>query len=229
MLDNIWNAVSSIPNKIKELATIVGDFFSNFWEGFTNGLSKVGNWFSDLSTSIGNFFKDLWNNLGKSLSDIFKTICDIFDWFGNFFTELLNFFYHIFIPTDEQWNAIKQDYKDLGTTFNNHIPFVGLFSDELEKAKEVVYNEDFLNIKFDGWSFDLGVVKYSTEEIHFDKVVKAYEPYRMTVRSFLTLIVYALVVVYIIKYCLKYGTTEGNSQVISGQMSFFDKGGDGEK
>lgn len=248
MLDNIWNAISSIPDKIKELVTSVNDFFSNFWEGFKQGFSDtldgigkffdnlgtnlgnwftdVGNWFSDLGSSIGQFFSDLWTNLSGSLGDIFKVIGDIFSWIGNFFSALLDFVYHIFIPTDEQWNNIKEDYRDLGTTFNNHIPFVGLFSDELEKAKQVVYNEDFLNIKFDSWSFNLGVIKYSTPEIQFDKVVKAYEPYRMTVRSFLTLILYALIVVYIIKYALNYGHTEGNSQVIDGQTSFFDKGGD---
>lgn len=247
MLDNIWNAISSIPDKIKELATIVGDFFGNFWEKFTQGFNNflndvgkffsdlgsnlgnwfadVGKWFGDLGDSIGKFFSDLWDNLGKALNDIFSTIGNIFDWLGDFFSSLLNFFYHIFIPTDSQWESVKEDYRDLGSTFNNHLPFVGLFSDELEKAKQVVYNEDFLNIKFDGWSFDLGVVKYSTPSIQFDKVMKAYEPYRMTVRSFLALIVYALVVVYVIKYVLRYGSTQGNSHVIDSQVSSFDKGG----
>lgn len=244
MLDNIWGVVSSIPDGIKELATTVKNFFDDFWTGFKQGFtdtvsgigkffknlgtdlgnwfSDVGNWFSDLGNSIGKFFSDLWDNLSKSLGDIFKTIKDIFSWIGNFFSSLLEFVYHIFIPTDSQWESVKEDYRDLGSTFNNHLPFVGLFSDELEKAKQVVYNEDFLNIKFDSWSFDLGVVKYSTPDIRFDKVVKAYEPYRMTVRSFLALIVYALLVVYIIKYVLRYGTTQGNSQVI-------DKGGNDVK
>lgn len=244
MLGNIWGVVSSIPDGIKELATTVKNFFDDFWTGFKQGFtdtvsgigeffknlgtdlgnwfSDVGNWFSDLGNSIGKFFSDLWDNLSKSLGDIFKTIKDIFSWIGNFFSSLLEFVYHIFIPTDSQWESVKEDYRDLGSTFNNHLPFVGLFSDELEKAKQVVYNEDFLNIKFDSWSFDLGVVKYSTPDIQFDKVVKAYEPYRMTVRSFLALIVYALVVVYIIKYVLRYGTTQGNSQVV-------DKGGNDVK
>lgn len=247
MLDNIWGVVSSIPDGIKELATIVKNFFDDFWTGFKQGFTDtvagigeffknlgtdlgnwftdVGKWFGDLGDSIGKFFSDLWDNLGKALNDIFSTIGDIFDWLGDFFSSLLNFFYHIFIPTDSQWETVKEDYRDLGSTFNNHLPFVGLFSDELEKAKQVVYNEDFLNIKFDGWSFDLGVVKYSTPSIQFDKVMKAYEPYRMTVRSFLALIVYALVVVYVIKYVLRYGSTQGNSQVIDDQTSLFDKGG----
>lgn len=230
MLNGIGGFFDTLGTNLKtwftDLGTNLKTWFTDLGTNLGTWFTDVGNWFGELGENIGGFFKDLWTNLGSSLSDIFKTIGDIYKWVGNFFVDLLNFFYHIFVPTDEQWEVIKQDYSDLGNNFKNHIPFVGLFSNELEKAKQVVYNEDFLNLKFDSWSFDLGVVKFSTPEIQFDKVVKAYEPYRMTVRSFLTLIVYALIVVYIVKYALKYGTTEGNSQVISGQMSFFDKGGD---
>ncbi len=214
--------LSGVGEFFDNLGSNLKEWFSNLGTNLGNWFKDVGKWFSDLGNIIGKFFSDLWVNLSKSLGDIFKTIKDIFSWIGNFFSSLLEFVYHIFIPTDSQWESVKEDYRDLGSTFNNHLPFVGLFSDELEKAKQVVYNEDFLNIKFDSWSFDLGVVKYSTPDIQFDKVVKAYEPYRLTVRSFLVLIVYALLVVYIVKYVLRYGTTQGNSQVI-------DKGGNDVK
>ena len=205
MLDSIWSAVSSIPDKIKELATAVGNFFSNFWENFTNGLSNI-------VTSIGNFFSDL----GEGISSGFNSVIN---WFGNFFSSLLDFFYHIFVPTDEQWDSIKQDYQELSETFTNHLPFVSFFSNEVEKAKEIVYSEDFLNIKFDSWSFDLGVIEFSTPEINFTGVLDAYEPYRMTVRTFITYLLYTLLVVYIVKFVLKYGETQGNNSVVN-------KGGD---
>lgn len=165
--------------------------------------------------------KDLFTWVG-SLVDYINPFSDkfflktLFEWIKNFFSALWDFVYHVFIPTDEQWNAIKEDYSDLGNAFGNHIPFVGLFSDELENAKQIVYNEDFLNIKFDGWNFDLGVVKFSTPEINFTGVLEAYEPYRMTVRTFLVFIVYALALVYIVKYVLKYGETSGLDSSVSG-------------
>lgn len=48
----------------------------------------------------------------------------------------------------------------------------------------------------------------------------------MSIRSFLTFIVYCLGLVYIIKYATRYGETEGNNNVIDGQTSFFDRGND---
>ena len=185
LLGSIWDAVSSIPNKIQELATSVGEFFSSFW------------------TNIGTFFQNIVDG-----------ITTIFNWLSNFFSALLDFVIHIFIPTDEQWESIKESYSDLGDAFLERLPFVGLFSEELEDAKSVVYNDDFLNITFESWSFDLGVIEFTTPEINFDGVLNAYEPYRLTIRSFLCFIVYSLGVVYIIKYVLRYGETQGNSYVV---------------
>ncbi len=48
----------------------------------------------------------------------------------------------------------------------------------------------------------------------------------MSIRSFLTFIVYCLGIVYIVKYVLRYGETQGNSNVIDGQTSFFDRSDD---
>lgn len=185
------------------VVTGIGEFFTNLGQGIADGFINVVNWFSDLFTGLGDWFGDVIDGIGS-----------VFSWLGNFFVDLLEFVYHIFIPTDEQWDAIKQDYQDLGDTFTNHLPFVGLFSDELETAKQIVYNEDFLNIKFDSWSFDLGVVQFSTPEINFTAVLNAYEPYRMTIRTLLTFVVVCLTLVYIIKYFLKYGETGGNTNVI---------------
>ena len=48
-----------------------------------------------------------------------SNISNIWNWFIDFFGELLNFFYHIFVPTEEQWEAIKEDYNDVSNTFKN--------------------------------------------------------------------------------------------------------------
>lgn len=185
------------------VVTGIGTFFTNLGQGIADGFTSIVKWFSDLFTGLGDWFGDVIDGIGS-----------VFSWLGNFFVDLLEFVYHIFIPTDEQWDAIKQDYQDLGDTFTNHLPFVSLFSDELENAKQIVYNEDFLNIKFDSWSFDLGVVQFSTPEINFTSVLDAYEPYRMTIRTLLTFVVVCLTLVYIIKYFLNYGETGGNTNVI---------------
>ena len=88
------------------MATNVGEFFKNFWDSFTQGLS-------DLGKTIGTFF----DNLLKGISDFVKGLF-------NGFTTILDFFLHIFVPTEEQWDAIKEDYRDLGEVFKNKIPFV---------------------------------------------------------------------------------------------------------
>ena len=126
----------------------------------------------------------------------------------------MDFVIHIFIPTDEQWEEIKQSYSDLGDSVEEKLPLVTLFSTSLEDAKEIVSSDNFLNIKFDSWSFDLGVIQFSTPEINFTGVLEAYEPYRATVRTLLSLVVVALTVVYIIKYFLKYGETGGTTNVV---------------
>lgn len=138
-----------------------------------------------------------------------KNIEKIWNWFTNFFIELTDFFIHIFVPSEKQWSAIQEDFNDLNNTFTNHMPFVTFFSDEVEKVKQEVFNEDFLNIKISGWNFNLGVIHFKTQDYEFTNVLKAYEPYRMSVRTLLTLVVYAMAFVYIIKYFLKYGSTQG--------------------
>lgn len=63
-------------------------------------------------------------------------------------------------------------------------------------------------------------VNTNQKEINLTEI---YEPYRAYIRGFLFLIVVALGFVYLVKYVLNYGTTEGNSNVIPGQTSLFDK------
>ncbi|MCI8352429.1 MAG: hypothetical protein HFJ58_02235 [Clostridia bacterium] len=215
----------------------VGNFFSNFWTGFTEGLSNLasnignffndlgtnlGNWFSNLGTSIGNFFSDLWTNTQNFFSGMVQDISNIWSFFVDFFVNMADFLINIFVPTEEQWQAIQEDYTDLSNTFKNHIPFVTFFSEEVEKVKQEVLNEDFLNLKMSGWDFNLGVIHFKTNDYEFTNVLKAYEPYRMTVRTLLTFVVYAMAFVYIIKYAISYGTTQGLNSVNS---SINSKGG----
>lgn len=70
-----------------------------------------------------------------------------------------------------------------------------------------------------------GGIGVTTSEQKVINVGEVYEPYRAYVRGGLLLIVVGLAFVYIIRYILNYGSTQGGSNVISGQISFFDKGG----
>ena len=73
-----------------------------------------------------------------------------------------------------------------------------------------------------GWKFDLGIIHYETSDFEFTNVLKAYEPYRMSIRTLLTFVVYAMAMVYIIKHFIKYGSTQGLETVNS---SINSKGG----
>ena len=231
MLDDIWGAVSSIPDKIKELATIVGNFFSDFWKNFTEGLSSfvnsigkffenVGKWLSDLGSSIANLFSDLWNNLSNAFKNVINGIGNIFNWLGNFFQSLWDFVYHIFIPTDEQWSEIKNDYYEMGDVVKSHIPFVGLFSEELKKAQATVEKTDPIVIRIPSFSYSgsggIGV-DTGVKEIN---LTQFYEPYRAYIRGFIFFVVVALAFVYIVKYVLNYGVTSAGQNIDTG-----DKGG----
>ena len=130
---------------------------------------------------------------------------------------------HIFVPTDEQWAEIENDYTQLGETVKSHIPFVGLFSEELKKAQETVAKTDFLVITIPSFSFNSGGVGVSTSEQKVVNVGQIYEPYRAYVRGGLLMIVVGLAFVYLIKYVLRYG------QVHSGQnVNASHDGGDSE-
>lgn len=231
MLDSIWSAVSSIPNKIQELATSIGNFFSNFWELLTNLFSSIvegiGEFFTTLGQGIANgfsnivdWFGNLFEGLGEWFGNVIDGIGNVFSWLGDFFSSLWDFVYHIFIPTDSQWEELTNDYNQIGETLKNHIPFIGLFSEELKKAQATVEKTDPLIIRMPSFSYSgsggIGV-DTGTKEIN---LTAKYEPYRVYIRGFLLLVVVALAFVYIIKYVLNYGVTSAGQNINTG-----DRGG----
>ena len=147
-------------------------------------------------------------------------IGNIFNWLGNFFQSLWDFVYHIFIPTDEQWSEIKNDYYEMGDVVKSHIPFVGLFSEELKKAQATVEKTDPLVIRIPSFSYSgsggIGV-DTGVKEIN---LTQFYEPYRAYIRGFIFFVVVALAFVYIVKYVLNYGVTSAGQNIDTG-----DKGG----
>ena len=185
-------------------------------KGFTDLGNNIGNFFSNLGNNIGGFFDNLWNNLKNSLTNLGTTLNNIFDFTANFFKSLLDFFLHIFIPSDSQWEEIKQDYVKIGDTVKSHIPFVSLFSEELKKAQETVEKTDFLVINIPSFDYAAGGIGVSTGEQKCINVGQKYEPYRTYVRGGLFLIVVGLGFVYLIKHFLNYN-------------SFYDGKGGSEK
>ena len=109
----------------------------------------------------------------------------------------------------------------MGDTLSEHLPFVSLFSEELEKAQETVEQTNPLIIRIPSFSYSgsggIGV-STSTKEIN---LTEFYEPYRVYIRGFLSLIVVGLAFVYVIKYVLNYGKTQSGSKVID-----YGRGGD---
>lgn len=205
LLSNIWNAISSIPNKIQELATSIGEFISSLGQGIADGFSSVVTWFSNLFTSLGDWFDSVISGIGE-----------VFSWLGDFFTSLWEFVYHIFIPTDEQWSELSSDYSQMGDTLKSHIPFVGMFSEELKKAQATVEKTDPLIIRVPSFNYSgSGGIGVSTgvKEINLTQI---YEPYRAYIRGFLLLVVVALAFVYIIKYVLNYGAVSAGQHVDTG-------------
>lgn len=226
LLSNIWGAISSIPDKIQELVTSIGNFFSSFWQSLTNLvnsiLTGIGEFFSNLGegiangfTSVVNWFGDLFEGLGEWFGNVISGIGDVFSWLGSFFETLLEFVYHIFIPTDEQWSELSSDYSQMGETLQSHIPFVGLFSEELKKAQASVEKTDPLIIRIPSFNYSGGVigVNTGTKEINLTQI---YEPYRAYIRGFLLLVVVALAFVYIIKYVLNYGAVSAGQNIDTG-------------
>lgn len=99
------------------MASNVGEFFKNFWDSFTKKLS-------DLATNIGEFFVTLGENIGQFFKDLLTGLGNFIKGFFNGFATVFDFLLHIFVPTEEQWDAIKEDYRDLGEVFKSKIPFV---------------------------------------------------------------------------------------------------------
>ena len=169
-------------------------------------------WIPNLVKNIAEFFVgDGENSKGVFgfLKDIISSVGSIFSWLGKFFDNLLDFFTHIFVPNDSQWQTIKDKYSDLGDLAISHLPFVANFYDVLEKQNLAVSNSDMLVINMPEFNF-FGVKIASRKVVD---VREAYEPYRQNIRTGLTYIVFALGIVYIIKYIVGWGQTQANTDV----------------
>ena len=190
------------------MASSVGKFFSDWGkvisEGFSDIINGIGEFFENLGTNIANGFNAVGNwfkNLGTNISNGFHSVME---WFGNFFQSLWDFFVGLFVPSDELWAKHTETELEVKETINNKIPFVSFFTDEVDKAFNYIEVTDFLNITIPSYKFNLGIIHFSTPELNFVNVRDVYEPHRMTIRSFLALIVYGLGAVYLVKYFLNY-------------------------
>lgn len=220
MLDDIWNAISSIPTAIEEFFKFIGDFCNGFWIGFTNVLNDFGNAIGQFFEGLGKIFSDFgkwceqcWISFCSWCDDVWIELCKFAQFLGDFFVMLGQFLIDIVVPTSSQWADIQNDYVQMGNAINSHIPFVGLFSEELKKAQETVAKTDFLVITVPSFSFSSGGVGVSTSEQKVINVGQAYEPYRAYIRGFLLLIVVGLAFVFIVKYVLGLGRSETISKV----------------
>lgn len=186
-------------------------------KGIFDFLEFMGNSLNHLNPFSKDFIGDkIVQGITKTLVEFFKGdgseenigvlgfLKGILSFFLDFFENLLEFFIHIFVPTDEQWDNIKQSYADLGSVIKSKLPFVSTFQSSLENAQNQVFaNNDFLNIKMPSFSFYGG----QTSEQQVVNVRDAYEPYRLKIRSLLGLIVYGCGFVYCVKTVLNYNAT----------------------
>jgi len=180
-------------------------------------ISSIGRVLDYLNPFSENF---ILNGVGTSITNIYNSVSNFF---SSFFNDFTDFFIHIFIPTEEQWAEIEQDYNDIVETVTRHFPFVGLFSEELQKAQDTVEKTDFLVIQMPSFTYEgSGGIGVTTDEQRVINVSQVYEPYRAYVRGFLFLIVVGLAGVYLVKYFLNYGDV---GSVFSG-IARGSKGGD---
>lgn len=183
--------ITEMSNDLIDLGSSIGGFFSNL-------STNMSTWFSDLKNGIGGFF----NNLGSTIT--------------NSFNDLIDTIIYFFVPTEEQKQAHLENEVAFQETIKSKIPFIPFFSEEIEKAFSYQDSTDFLHLEFPSWTFDLGIVEFSTPEIDFTSVRDAYEPYRIYIRGFLLLIVYGLAGVYIVKFILNYGVTDAVNTSVKG-------------
>lgn len=103
----------------------------------------------------------------------------------------------------------------MGDTLKSHLPFIGLFSEELKKAQDTVEKTDFLVINMPSFNYSgSGGIAVNTGEQKVVNVGQAYEPYRAYVRGGLFLIVVGMAFVYIIKYVLNFGSSQALGHAI---------------
>lgn len=97
-------------------------------------------------------------------------------------------------------------------TIEGHIPFYSFIKSTFTNIQNTAISpHDFLLIEMPSFSFFGG----QTEEVKYFNVRDAYEPHRLRIRSWLTLVVYGLAFVYIVKSILNYGHTQSNSDTLN--------------
>lgn len=225
------------------MATSIGEFFSNFFsnlgksfdklkEGigafFTELANKIGGFFTSLATNIGNFFSGLWDNIYNFFKDLPGHIANI--WSN--FVELLKyinpwsdkFFLKIaFVMSEEQEQIHNSNQDNFNTAFKNKIPFVSSLVDTFntvgERQRNVRNARSFssspLNLSIGSFSYNGGAISYNTSPTNLSFILEKYEPYRVQVRDGLKLLIYGLGIVYLVKYVLNYGITQGASLGVS--------------
>ncbi len=198
----------------------------------------IGEFFTNLGSSIGGFFENLWNKIFDFFKDLPGHIANIF----NSFVELLQyinpwsdkFFLKIaFIPSEEQQQEHLKNQEEFKRAFDSKLPFVNSLVDIFQNVKTRQANvnnirsfeNNPLNLSIGSFEYDSGVISYSTPSTDLTFILEKYEPYRVQVRNGLKLIIYGLGAVYLVKYILNYGITEGGNLGIS-SISASKKGGD---
>lgn len=205
---------------LKGVIDVIGNilnYINPFSEDFLlkDVLDFLGNILSYINPFSENFIlKDVIDFLGNILSYINPFSENFFgytliDLFGN----LLN---SLFVMTPEQEQAYEEKENSITDIIESKFGIFYFFQEELEKADEYVYNEDFLNIHFEPWSFNLGIINFTTPEINFTEFRDVYEPYRTTVRNSIFIIFVGLAIVYIVKYVLNYGVTGSDASKVVG-------------
>ena len=170
---------------LKGVITLIGnilDYINPFSENFIlkNVLDFLGNILSYINPFSENFF-------GYKIIDLFK-----------------NLFNSLFIMSEEQEQAYKAKEDSIDDIISSKFGIFYFFQEEIQKANEQVLSSDFLNIHFDSWHVDLGIINFNTPEINFTKIRDLYEPYRVTIRNSLFVIFAGLALVYVVKYILNY-------------------------
>lgn len=195
-------------------------------QGLINLGNTIGDFFGSLGESIGSFFSNLWSNISTFFADLPGNIANIW----NSFVELLQyinpwsdrFFLKIaFTMNADQEAKHENNHSEFDKKFREKIPFVGAIIDEFQKASDRHQNvsgaktfstsNNPLNLSIGSFSYDSGSISYETQATDLNFILEKYEPYRLTVRNGLMLVVYGLGIVYLVKYVLNYGVTEAGS------------------
>lgn len=195
---------TSLSNLASNIGNSVGSKIQSIFSGLIN---TVANIYSSVSKIADNILSGIKNFFQSSVD----AVVSIADFVGNMFEFLVNFFVHIFIPTNEQWAEITEHQKAIGDSVESHLPFISLFNDEYKKAQETVSQTDFLVITIPEFSFSAGGISTKTNEQKVINVREKYEPYRSYVRNLLFYIVVACAFVFLIKHVLKFTSVFNSS------------------